>query len=147
MRIGKLLILVFLFLIVLTIPSCFLQKKDIIIEKEVVIGEGPVEEYITGAGLGGGNYFLIKNTADDDLFEVDDAGGIWTAQITSCDTVDINGSGYWACGTDADTTYLNSSIDMSQIANTGNVDTGNYNLTINSLNISKINSTHWKMWG
>jgi len=47
---------------------------------------------------------------------------------------------------DTDTTYTNASFDMSQLANTGNVDTGNYNLTVNGLHIDKINSTHHKLW-
>ena len=47
---------------------------------------------------------------------------------------------------DTDTTYTNASFDVSQLANTANVDIGNYNLTVNGLHLDKINSSHHRIW-
>ena len=91
-------------------------------------------------------YFSIQNSTGE-IFRVDHEGNFYLYPLINCDTLDTDGSGLLSCGTDTDTTYTNSSFDVSELANTGNVDIGNYNLTVNGLNIGKINTTHWKLWG
>ena len=90
-------------------------------------------------------YFSVQNSTGE-IFRVDHAGNFYLYPLTTCGKLYTDGAGLLTCGTDADTTYTNASFDLSELANTANVDIGSFNLTVNGLHIDKINSSHHKLW-
>ena len=74
-------------------------------------------------------YFSVQNSTGE-IFRVDHGGNFYLYPLTNCDTLDTDENGLLSCGTDADTTYTNSSFDLSQLANTGDINIGDHNFTV-----------------
>jgi len=87
-------------------------------------------------------YFSLQNTTSE-IFRVDHAGNFYLYPLTNCNTLDTSGTGLLSCGTDADTTYTNSSFDLSQLANTNNVDLNAKNLTVSNVIMEADQANHW----
>jgi len=85
-------------------------------------------------------YFSLQNSTGE-IFRIDHEGNFYLYPLIDCDTLDTDGSGLLSCGTDDGTTYTNASFDLSQLANTGNVDIGAYNLTASHYNNRTWNTT------
>uniref|UniRef100_A0A6H1ZJQ8 Uncharacterized protein n=1 Tax=viral metagenome TaxID=1070528 RepID=A0A6H1ZJQ8_9ZZZZ len=87
-------------------------------------------------------YFSLQNSTSE-IFRVDHAGNFYLYPLLNCDTLDTDGAGLLSCGTDADTTYTNASFDISQLANTGNVDLNAKNLTVSNIIMEVDQADHW----
>ena len=74
-------------------------------------------------------YFSVQNSTGD-IFRVDHAGDFYLYPLTTCGKLYTDGAGLLTCGTDADTTYTNSSFDLSELANTAAIDIGAFNLDV-----------------
>ena len=87
-------------------------------------------------------YFSVQNSTSE-IFRVDHAGNFYLYPLKTCGKLYTDSNGLITCGTDTDTTYTNASFDLSQLANTGNVDLNAKNLTVSNIIMEVDQANHF----